>query len=148
MSNVRRCKFLVLDWQVTDNPQAEDVAVISDGVFSFGRSQARGGNAQALACFVRQNDVIVAGASGRTEFNRLFISLLWVAEPLRHQGLAKKLLATLENHAVERGCTSAMIETLLEPAALLYKSQGYSIAAEIPECVGPFTRYIMLKQLN
>jgi ribosomal protein S18 acetylase RimI-like enzyme len=138
----------MLEWQVTDNPQEEDIAVVFDGVFSFGRAQARAGNAKEIACFVRQNGVVIAGASGRTEFNRLFVSLLWVSEPLRHQGLAKRLLATLESHAIERGCTSAMIETLLEPAALLYRSQGYSVTAEVPECVGPFTRYIMLKRFN
>ena len=59
----------MLTWELTAIPEKADVARVDDGVFAHGRALAVGGNALPLACFVRELGELVAGGSGRTEFN-------------------------------------------------------------------------------
>ncbi len=134
-----------LVWSLESAASSESLAVISDGVLSHGRRQARGGNPRPTHCVVREAGHIVAGGTGRTEFGRLFVSHLWVHERLRGQGLGSRVLSELEAEASRRGCSDAMIETLDDAVAKLYARLGYEAIAVIPGYVGRFTRYIMLK---
>jgi ribosomal protein S18 acetylase RimI-like enzyme len=134
-------------WELTSNPSKSDESVISDGVFEHGRSLAAGGNAQALACFMRQEGRIVAGGLGRTEYGRLFITSVWVLGELRGQGIGSEVIARMEREAITRGCHDALIETLIEPNVRLYETLGYTSVARIPKYVGDFTRSIMVKPL-
>ncbi len=136
----------MLDWQVTSSPDASDVATVNEGVLGFGRSLAVGGNPVPLACFVRDGGALVAGGVGRTEFHRLFVTSLWVAEDRRCRGLGAQLLARMELEASRRGATSSMIETLNDRVAHLYERRGYKPLAVVPSYVGEFTRHIMLKE--
>ena len=115
----------MLDWKLTTDPDAADVAIVNEGVLSFGRSLALGGNARPLACFVRDDGALVAGGVGRTEFNRLFVTSLWVAEDRRCRGLGTELLARMEHEAAQSGCTSSMIETMNDRVARMYARHGY-----------------------
>jgi GNAT superfamily N-acetyltransferase len=136
---------IMLCWSVVDSASEADLAVLSEGVVSYGRSLAAGGNAKPIACLVRNEQAIVAGASGRTEFNRLFVGYLWVAENLRAKGIGSKVLLELEHAAIGRGCADSLLETLSASAAELYARLGYRHLAQVPGFVGPFTKHVMLK---
>ena len=136
---------MTLSWRIENNPPADDLAVIAHGVFSHGRAQAAGGNASPISCLVRDNDRVVAGGSGRTEYRRLFISYLWVTEELRGHGIARRILSALETEAANRGCHDSLIETLDDSVARLYSKYGYKAVAVLSEYVGPFNRHIMIK---
>ena len=133
-------------WRVVEHSNPEELAVISNGVFQHGRSLAVGGNARPVACLVSNEGEIIAGASGRTEFNRLFVSYLWITSALRGQGLGTQVLRRLEQEAQERGCADALIETLDEHTALFYQRLGYAVLSVVPY-VGPFRRHTLLKPL-
>ncbi len=135
-------------WSIEIDAIASDLTIISDGVFTFGRSQAFDGDSQAIACFLREADTVIAGATGRTEYRRLFINYLWVEETLRGQSLGTETLRRIELAAVERGCQDALIETLDDHNAGLYHALGYRPVATIPRYVGRFTRHIMVKPLS
>lgn len=120
---------------------------MSGGVIAAGRRAAAGGNAQPIACFLREDEKIVAGACGRTEFGRLFVDFLWVAEDLRNLGLGTEALARLEAAARERGARDALIETMSDRVAALYRRAGYREIAAIEAYVGPFTKHVLLKTL-
>jgi ribosomal protein S18 acetylase RimI-like enzyme len=135
----------MLIWEQQSTPMESDLSHIAEEVFAYGRMLAQGGNAQPIACFVRDEDMLVAGGSGRTEFNRLFVSYLWVSEVLRGQGLGTEILRRLETQAIKTSCTSAIIDTLSDQAARLYKRLGYNSVATIPNYVGQFTRHVMVK---
>ncbi len=137
-----------LTWTLDARVPEEDLKVIAEGVFSHGRAQARDGNAEPLACLVRDGPRVVAGGTGRTEYRRLFVSHLWVTEDLRRQGLARRILQALESEAVNRGCSDALIETLDDGVAAFYGRLGYRSVAVVAGYVGPFNRHIMLKLLN
>jgi GNAT superfamily N-acetyltransferase len=136
---------LSLTWTLGSEAASRDLEVIANGVFAHGRAQAHDGNAKAISCLVRDGERVVAGGTGRTEYNRLFVAYLWVAEDLRGQGLARRVLEALESEAAKRGCKDALIETLDDTVANLYRHLGYKAIAEVKGYVGRFNRHIMLK---
>jgi GNAT superfamily N-acetyltransferase len=136
-----------LTWTVDAHAPEADLQVVSEGVFSHGRAQARDGNAEPISCLVRDGSRVVAGGSGRTEYQRLFVSHLWVYEELRRQGLARRILQALESQAARRGCRDALIETLDDGVAAFYGRLGYRSVAVVAGYVGPFNRHILVKPL-
>jgi len=134
-------------WSIEDDPADEDLAEISAGVIEFGRAEAAGGSAKPIACFLREGKAITAGATGRTEFERLFVSYIWVREDLRGAGLGSTALKGIEDAAHKRGARDSLIETLSDRTAGLYRRCGYLEIASIFRYVGPFTKYVMLKKL-
>lgn len=135
-------------WEITSEPSESDEKVVRDGVFSHGRALASDGNAQPLACFSRKSGEIVAGGIGRTEYGRLFITFVWVAEHLRGQGIGSEVITRMEKEALARECRDALIETLIEQNVRLYERLGYKPVARIPQYVGNFTRHVMVKSLK
>ena len=135
-------------WQITSTPLSEDAELVTQGVFDYGRSLASGGGAQALACFVREGESVIGGAIGRTEYDRLFVSSLWVSERYRGQGIGSDILSRMEREAADRGCRDALIETLIDANVVLYDRLGYKSVATITNYVGPFTRHILVKDLS
>ena len=123
----------------------EDAGVVTSGVIAFGRSQASGGGAQEISCGLYADERLIAGAVGRTEFKRLFISYLWVEESMRGQGIGSDVLRQLEAQALRRGCVDALIETLSDRNAELYERLGYAMMAHIHDYIPGFTRYILIK---
>lgn len=139
---------MALHWSFSSDASAEDLAILADGVLAHGRLQARDGQALPVACLVRDDGRVVAGASGRTEYRRLFVSYLWVEAGRRRQGLGRRILLGLEAEAASRGCTDALIETLDEAVAGFYGRLGYRPLAVVPAYVGPFNRHILVKTLG
>jgi len=136
---------MALAWRICEEITEQEQDAIVEGVLSHGRAQAQDGNAQPLACLVYEAGRLVAGGVGRTEYRRLFVTHLWVYEPLRGQGIGTRILLKLEAEAARRGCAGSMIETLDEGVASLYQRLGYAPVAVVAGYVGPFNRHIMLK---
>jgi ribosomal protein S18 acetylase RimI-like enzyme len=135
-------------WTLEDEPSAADVAIVAGGVLQVGREAAAGGDPRPIACFLREDGRVIAGACGRTEFGRLFVEFVWVAEGLRGSGLGSEALGRLELAALERGCADALIETLSDRVAALYRRLGYVEVALIERYVGPFNKRVLLKTLE
>ena len=136
---------MALTWTIDAEAPAKDVATVVNGVFAHGRSQAKDGDAEPISCLVRDKTLVVAGGSGRTEYHRLFVNHLWVAEELRGQGIGSRILLLLESEAARRGCRDALIETLDDSVARFYDRLGYKQIAFVASYVGHFNRHIMLK---
>lgn len=135
-------------WTLEDEPSAADVAIVAGGVLRVGREAAAGGDPRPIACFLREDGRVIAGACGRTEFGRLFVEFVWVAEGLRGSGLGSEALGRLERSALERGCADALIETLSDRVAALYRRLGYVEVALVDRYVGPFNKRVLLKTLG
>ena len=132
--------------EVSEAANPNDIECIESGVLSYGRAQAHGGNARSVFAMVRDGGILVAGACGRTEYGRLFVSSLWVAEAMRNQGLGRRTLEALEGEAVARGCQDSLLDTLLQENVQFYLRCGYNVVASVPKYVGPFARTILVKQ--
>ena len=72
------------EWITNEHVDANLLQAIRSGVIDTGRELARtyGGYAQPIACAVTEHSSLIGGATGRTEFNRLFIDFLWIAPPV------------------------------------------------------------------
>lgn len=68
---------------------------------------------------------IVAGLTGVTFWDWLYVDLLWVDEPLRRQGLGTALIQAAENEAIKRGCHSAFLWTESFEGPAFYPKAGY-----------------------
>ena len=136
---------MALLWTLHAEAPAEDLKVISEAVLSHVRSQAFDPDASPLACLVYEGDTLIAGGSGRTVCQRLFVHHLWVAEEHRSAGLGSRILRELEAEAAHRGCRDAIIETLDDSVANLYRRLGYHSVALLPNYLGPCHRHILLK---
>ena len=136
---------MALTWTLGRDALASDLEIIANEVFAHGRAQAHDGKAEPVSCLVRDGGRIVAGGTGRTEYDRLFVAYLWVAEDFRGKGFARRILKALESEAEKRGCKDALIETLDDTVASLYRHLGYRSVAEVKGYVGRFNRHIMLK---
>ncbi len=135
------------DLAVTFEPAVDDVRRLREEVFAHGRAQAGVGTPQAVACFARDGDALVGGASGRIELARLFVEYLWVDAPRRCRGLGSALLAQLEDAARAKACRDALIDTLDDRTAALYRRLGYASIGEIAGYIPGFTRHVLLKRL-
>lgn len=137
----------MLEWRADRKFDESELCKVSDGVISHGRALAAAGNAMPIACLVYQDGLLIAGGTGRTEYNRLFVQYLWVDEQHRSQGIGTGILQRLEDQASSRGCTDALIETLSDQAFQLYLRLNYVPISILPDYVGHFTRRTLLKSL-
>ena len=90
----------------SDNENIENVWTATDGNISIG-------------CVAFRKKAEEAG-----EIKRLFIR-----QAYRGHGIAKRLLKTVENHAISQGCHTLFLDTriTLEPAVSLYRNAGFTI---------------------
>ena len=132
---------------VEEPPSADDIAVVAAGVRRYALAQIENDESPPIACFVRDNGVVVGGVVGRIIRKRLFIELLWVDELYRCRGNGSALLSTLEGAARDRGCSDALLETLSDAAAHLYASTGYRLFAQVPDYIPGFNKHVLLKSL-
>ncbi|MCB6185214.1 GNAT family N-acetyltransferase [Leeia sp. TBRC 13508] len=136
-----------MSWLISNKEDPNSIRMISQGVTEYGRQFSTDGNAEPLNISLFLDSILIAGAIARTEYQRLFVSYLWVDTDWRGTGLGKQILERLEEEAKLRGCKDALIETLLDPIANFYEKQGYRPWVTIPNYVGNFTRHILLKHL-
>jgi GNAT superfamily N-acetyltransferase len=74
---------------------------------------------------------VVAGISAVTRRGTLTIDMLWVDEPLRGQGIGRRLMQMAEEVAIERGCTQARIS--VTGGVEFYVGMGYSISGTVQQ---------------
>ncbi len=69
---------------------------------------------------------ISGGLVGYTGRGWLYVSMLYIPEISRGQGLATRMLAMAEDEARKRGCMGAYIDTMNPAALSLYRKLGYA----------------------
>ncbi|MFW5691683.1 MAG: GNAT family N-acetyltransferase [Chloroflexota bacterium] len=72
---------------------------------------------------------VVAGLSAVTHHETLYIDMLWVGEPLRGQGIGRRLMQMAEEQAMDRGCTLARVR--VTSAVAFYVGMNYAIAGTV-----------------
>jgi len=68
---------------------------------------------------------IVAGLTGKTFWNWLYVDMLWVDDALRGQGVGAALMKAAEEEALRRGCHSAYVWTESFQGPNFYPKLGY-----------------------
>jgi GNAT superfamily N-acetyltransferase len=132
---------------VTDAPQAQSLALISDGLDQFNVDATGMADRKPLAVLAvdPESKTVLGGLTGRTSLGMLFIDVFYLPETLRGHGLGRQLLAAAEEEGRRRGCKSAVLYTISFQAPDFYVKHGWTIFGEIP-CDPPGTRRIFLSK--
>jgi GNAT superfamily N-acetyltransferase len=134
---------------VTDQPEAEDVALISDALDGFNVEETGIDDRRQLAVLVRDPESrrVVGGLTGRTSLGLLFVDLFYLPPALRGSGVGSEILRQAEEEGRRRGCRSGVLYTISFQAPGFYARHGWRVFGEIP-CDPPGTsRVFMTKDL-
>src|SRR5689334_2555956 len=94
-----------LTFSVTGEPLVAELEAIGAGLTAFNEAEFGPAHRTALAVVVRDDDdTIVAGISGYTAWDWLYVQWLWVDDTFRGQQLAARMLDAAEAEARARGC--------------------------------------------
>ena len=121
---------LILD----ESPDATDIDALRVGLTEHSQILIGDPGFKPIAVFARAPDgSLVGGAYGFLNWSWLDLSLLWVAESQRGQGLGSRLVQRIEVEAWLRGCRHAHLETFSYQAREFYERHGYEAFAELPD---------------
>ncbi len=111
---------------VEDDADKEAERKISEALDDFNDEVAPARNWAPLWIVGRDaNGEPQAGLRAVTFFDWMSVSLLFVAEPYRRQGIGSRLVAKAEEVARRRGAANAYLDTFTFQAPGFYEKQGY-----------------------
>ena len=123
-------------------PDPLDLAFLEQRMAEAAISAADVGDEEEFAVLVRDDDRVVAGASGIIWGGGCQVHVVWVDEPLRSRGLGRALMAEVEGEARRRGCRLVMGLTYDVLTGDYYDRLGYRTVGAIEDCpTGTVTRW-------
>jgi len=103
---------------------------------------------RTVEIFIRNREnKAVGGVIGQIFGGWLYVSLLWIDEPLRNKGSGTKLLKMIENEAVKTGCKYAHLDTYSFEAKPFYEKNGYKLFATLENYPEGHSKYFLKKNL-
>ena len=95
-----------------------------------------------------QNSNIIAGISGWTWAMASEITLLWVKEEYRKNGLGKMLLQAAEDEIIKNGCTTILLRSYSFQAPLFYEKNGYKTVYILDDFPNGYKHYNLVKRIT
>ena len=93
-------------------------------------------------------DTLVGGAIGHTEYNWYVLDLLYVDDAYRGQQLGSQLLQRIESYAQNCMLTGIRLETWDFQAKDFYQKNGYTVFAELSDCPPGTTVFFLKKEIH
>ena len=125
-------RLVVSDIADAEGENAILEAIKAYNVATFGESDRR-----ELNIVIRNDEGRpTGGLVGFTGRGWLYISMLFVPEEMRGQGLATRLMTMAEDEARSRGCIGCYIDTMSPQALRLYQNLGYRKIGELNHLAG------------
>ena len=135
--------------RVEDEPSDADVQVLREGLTAHALPVTGAPGFKPVGVFARDRaGSVVGGVLAIVNWNWLHIALVWVAEPLRGTGLGHRLLTAIEEVGVERGCTTAHLDTFSYQARPFYERHGYELFGTLENYPTGHRRFFMRKSLR
>lgn len=136
---------LILD----TSPATRDVDALRAGLTEHSKSLVGDPGFKPIAVLARDAaGELAGGAYGFLNWTWLDLSLLWVAEALRGEGLGSRLVERIEREARARGCRHAHLETFSYQARAFYERHGYRAFAELPDYPPGHAKIYLRKELG
>lgn len=112
--------------RVIDDPAPADLEALEDELIAFNYAAAQTYDGRALAILLKNDSgVLYGGLSGHSWGGVCEVSLFWLDEKHRGQGLGARMLAAAEAEARARGCTQITLSTHSFQAPGFYLKMGY-----------------------
>ncbi|CDZ61141.1 Putative acyltransferase [Neorhizobium galegae bv. orientalis] len=116
-----------IDLKLTEGMNADEEDFILERLMTHNAVTFGPSNRRELAVPLHGEDGdLIGGLTGYTGRGWLYISMLYVPDELRGQGLAGRMLDMAEAEARARGAIGAYIDTMNPEALKLYLKQGYT----------------------
>jgi len=90
----------------------------------------------------------IGGLWGRSDYEWLFVELLFVPEQLRGSGVGARLMRQAEDIASERGLTGIWLDTFAFQALGFYKKLGYTVFGELKDHPRGISQYWLQKRFD
>ena len=140
---------LSLRLSIEDDPSQDDLATVRQRLTEYNRGYAADDGYRPLAVFLRDEaGTIVAGLTGGTFWDWLWVDLFWVQEDLRGRGIGGRMLRSAEEEAIRRGCIGAFLDTHSFQSLAFYQQRGYSVVGELPDMPPGHVRYYLAKRFG
>ena len=133
--------------RLIENPDAKETQAIIEGVDAYGKSQVPENTPRKYAIHLELESELIGGIVGSIQFDRFYLSYLWVTESQRGSGHGSQLLEHCEKQMKALGCNSIILETLNDRAAQLYTKLGYRSVSRIADYVKGFDLVYFLKEI-
>lgn len=135
-------------YEIVDHMKKEDEEFIRQGLLAYNLARLEDKDVRELGIYYRDGDnQILAGLTGSTHGNWLFVKYLWVSEKLRKAGAGSELLEKAEETAKQRGCKFVFLDTFSFQAPEFYKKKGYKEVFRLEEYPIYGKRYYYTKEL-
>jgi N-acetylglutamate synthase-like GNAT family acetyltransferase len=130
-----------------EEPSVADIEYLEDRLYEFNKAATGITDGRSLGVFLRDAaQTIVAAAAGHTWSGTCELRQVWVAGPLRRQGIGRSLLAEAE--AVRRGCSQLLLTTHSFQAPQFYQKIGFTVVSEVPEYPCGHSQVVLRKPLE
>jgi GNAT superfamily N-acetyltransferase len=136
-----------LQLEIDDAPGPEDIGALVAGLAAYNAVHAGGERPRPIGVFARRGGQIVGGADGRTFMGWLYVAHLWVADHQRGTGLGSRVLTSIEQAALARGCRAVWLDTLSFQAPGFYEKLGYAEFARSADPSTGHARHFFSKEL-
>lgn len=134
--------------RITNDGNERDVADVFEMLKAYNLSKLEISNLVPVGVYYEnENGRKLAGLTGETFGNWLFIKYLVVDESLRGCGIGSKLLIAAEAEAKKRGCRFSFVDTFSFQAPDFYKKHGYEEVYVLKEYPITGARYYYTKGL-
>lgn len=129
--------------------QTEVIQFLDDKVYEYNSSIINKYEGILFTKIIRdQNSNIIAGISGWTWAMASEITLLWVKEEYRKNGLGKMLLKAAEDEIIKKGCTTILLRSYSFQAPLFYEKNGYKTVYILDDFPKGYKHYNLVKRMT
>lgn len=131
------------------NPTLEDQQFLEDRLYDYNVEQTGLDDGQGYAFFVRDDhQEIRAGVAGWMWGGSCYIRSLWIHKDLRGQRVGTKLLQSVEQEALARGCQQIVLESFSFQAPGFYQKLGFETFAVLNEHPRGYQQHYLRKRLG
>lgn len=135
-----------MEWAVVRKVESGDEKTIVQGMMEYNRPFFDQADTSDIGVFAKdETGRILAGLTGYTHGEWMFVKWLWVSEELRGQGVGSSLLKRAEEEARARGCRHSMLDTYEFQAPGFYKKYGYTERMVLTEHPATGRHYFLTK---
>ena len=138
-----------LSLSIVSTPDSAARALIGSRLDAYNVERTGVADARALDVLATdERGELVGGLVGRTSLGVLFIDYFFLPDSLRGRGHGARILAMAESEALRRGCSAAVLFTMVIQAPRFYEKHGYEMFGRV-ECEPPGNaRIFMTKSLR
>ncbi len=121
-----------LDILVSDQANHPDIKQIQENLVRYVESHVGPSTFRELTITLKDSSgALIAGLNGQTNWQWLFIKMVYVSDGHRYQGLGTKLLKAAEHEARRRSCAGVWLDTFSFQSPDFYRKHGYSEIGKI-----------------